>query len=97
MKNSTLRLYDLLISKNFDKEEAASFIEEVESTVTKKFEENVNILATKKDLEDVKQDLKKDISDLKDNMNSMFWKITGVILAQMGLIFAILKLVGVFD
>lgn len=123
MNNSTIRLYNLLISKNFNQEEAASFIEDVESTVTKKFEENINILTTKKDLAEVKQsltddlaevrqELKKDISNLKQELKeeisgirdtlhstmiNLFWKMTGLVLAQMGLIFVILKFVGVFE
>lgn len=101
MNNSTIRLYNLLISKNFNQEEAASFIEEVEATVTKKFENNVNVLVTKDDLAREITEVKRDISKLTDTVhnqiNNLFWKMTGVILAQMGLIFTILKFVGVFD
>lgn len=90
MENPTIK--NLLKSKNFNDEEAASVVEDIEKTVDRKFESNAERFATKRDIMDLMDDLKDDINEIHKVIGSLFWKITAVILGQMGLIFLILKL-----
>ena len=117
--NSSIRLYNILLGKNFTKEEAETVVSEIEDVVDRKFENTRNTLATKMDLHEAVLDLKRDISSVKDSVkwdissvkdnvkgdiasvkdgiNKVIIWVVGLILGQTGLIFLILKLVGVFE
>ena len=106
--NSSIRLYNILLGKNFTKEEAEIVVSEIEDVVDRKFENVRNTLATKMDLHEavldlkrdissVKDDVKGDIASVKDSINKVILWMVGLILGQTGLIFLILKLVGVFE
>src|SRR5690554_8196332 len=128
--NSSIRLYNILLGKNFTKEEAETVVSEIEDVVDRKFENVRNTLATKMDLHEAVLDLKRDISSVKDSLkrdissikdsvkgdvssvkdnvkgdiasvkdsiNKVIIWMVGLILGQTGLIFLILKLVGVFE
>ena len=95
--NRSLKLYNILLDKNFTKEEAETVISEIEDAVDRKFENVKNTLATKEDLHRAVLGLKGDISSLKDSINKIIIWMIGLILGQTGLIFLILQLVGVFE
>ncbi|MEX2594726.1 MAG: hypothetical protein WD426_18305 [Anditalea sp.] len=71
-------MYNLLLEKKFSKQQAEEFVNELDQTVERKFENRKDIFATKSDI------------------NSVIVWMVGLVLGQMGLIFLILQLVGVF-
>lgn len=88
--NRSIRLYNILLEKNFTPEEAETVVSEVENTVHRKFETVETTLASK-------DDLHKLTLSIKDDMNKLILWMVGLILGQTGLIFLILQLVGVFE
>ena len=93
MSNS-IKLYNVLLDRNFSKEEAETVVSELENLVDRKFEISKDTLATKEDLHKAISDLKRDMSD---NTNKVIIWVVGLIFGQTGLIFLILQLVGVFN
>ena len=93
MSNS-IKLYNVLLDRNFSKEEAETVVSELENLVGRKFETSKDTLATKEDLHKAISDLKRDMSD---NTNKVIIWVVGLIFGQTGLIFLILQLVGVFN
>ena len=93
MSNS-IKLYNVLLDRNFSKEEAETVVSELENLVDRKFETSKDTLATKEDLHKAISDLKRDMSD---NTNKVIIWVVGLIFGQTGLIFLILQLVGVFN
>jgi len=77
--NHSIKIYNLLLEKNFTKQQAEEFVNELDQTVNPRFENQKEIFATKSDINKV-----------------IFWMV-GLVLGQMGLIFLILQLTGVFD
>lgn len=77
--NHSIKIYNLLLEKNFSKQQAEEFVNELDQTVNRRFENQKEIFATKSDINKV-----------------IFWMV-GLVLGQMGLIFLILQLTGVFD
>ena len=77
--NHSIKIYNLLLEKNFTKQQAEEFVNELDQTVNRRFENQKEIFATKSDINKV-----------------IFWMV-GLVLGQMGLIFLILQLTGVFD
>lgn len=88
--SQSIKLYNILLDKNFTKEEAESVVSELEGIVDGKFDIAKNTLATKEDVNKLMVVMKDDISKV------ILWMV-GLILGQTGLIFLILQLVGVFD
>lgn len=84
--NQSIKIYNLLLEKNFSKQQAEDFVNELDQTVDRKFESRKDTFATKSDINNVKSDINKVI----------IWMV-GLMLGQTGLIFLILELVGVFD
>ena len=77
--NHSIKIYNLLLEKNFTKQQAEEFVNELDQTVNRRFENQKEIFATKSDINKV-----------------ISWMV-GLVLGQMGLIFLILQLIGVFD
>ena len=77
--NHSIKIYNLLLEKNFTKQQAEEFVNELDQTVNRRFENQKEIFATKSDINKV-----------------ISWMV-GLVLGQMGLIFLILQLTGVFD
>lgn len=97
----SIGIYNILLSKNFSKEEAETVINEIEATVDRNFNKNNRVLSTKSDLNTLEMSLSEKIHkstlSLKDDINRMIVWVIGLILGQTGLIFLILQLVGVFE
>src|SRR5690606_30596050 len=82
--SQSIKLYNILLDKNFTKEEAESVVSELEGIVDGKFDIAKNTLATKEDVNKLMVVMKDDISKV------ILWMV-GLILGQTGLIFLILQ------
>lgn len=88
--NGSIKLYNLLLEKNFSKEEAEAFVNELDVSLDSKVEKFKDIIVTK-------EDLHKAVERLSDTANRHLMWMLVALLGQVGLIFLILHLAGVFD
>lgn len=121
--NHGIKIYNLLLDKNFSKEEAEVFVNELETSMERKVENLKDIITTKEDLhkammanrEDLhknverlndtinknalaaKEDLRTAVERITDNANKHLMWLVGALLGQVGLVFLVLRLIGVFD
>jgi len=101
--SQTLEIYKVLQKYFKNEEDAYSVVSDLEKIIDKKFEEKKSELASKQDLNVVKQDLKQDLNDLKidlvtrietsktDTIKWMFIFWIGQLAATAGIIFAFLN------
>lgn len=92
--NRSIKLYNILLDKNFTKEEAEAMISEIEATVDRKYEDVKNVLSTRNDLNNVEKSLREGLNNVEKSLREEFRKstlsikddITKLILWMVGLI-----------
>ena len=73
---STVRILEILKSKDFTTQEAEDFIESVISLVNQRFDDRKELLATKADLSDTKEILLSEISKVRTDLGSDINKVS---------------------
>jgi hypothetical protein len=92
MFGTQLHLYELLRAK-LGNAEAEAFVAVLESQVDSKFEQQKEMLATKKDLYNVKESLEEKIDNLRAEMLRTYYLVSlGQLIAIVGAVMALFNL-----
>lgn len=87
----TLKIYEILHRHLKNDADAKVVGQEIETIIDNKFFDNKNQLATKDDINSIKQDIPKSQIDIEKGFNNMIIWIVSTGLAVVGLILAFLK------
>ncbi|MBS1639131.1 MAG: hypothetical protein JST94_12665 [Bacteroidetes bacterium] len=87
----TLKIYEILHRHFKNDADAKVVVQEIETIIDNKFFDTKNQLATKDDINSIKQDILKSQIDIEKRFNNMIIWIVSTGLAVVGLILAFLK------